>query len=540
VASRHPVRRREFITAMAAAAWAAGCRNGSPDARAVPPGELLGASHAAGHRLRARDFPAPAETRDHKVVIIGGGMAGLTAGWRLLKAGVSDFTLLELEAEPGGSARSGANGISPYPWGAHYVTLPPPEAVAVRELLAELGVITGGTLAALPRYEERYLCHDPQERLYRNGLWHEGLLPEIGARDEDRRQYRRFHELMDGFKARRGRGGRKAFAIPVARSAVAPELTALDRVTMREFLLANGLDSRPLHWYVDYACRDDFGTGLAQTSAWAGVHYFASRDGEAQNADSGTVLTWPEGNGWVARRLAARLGARIVTRAPAHRVRDTGRRVEVDYFELDTGRTVRVRAARAIFAAPVFLAPYLLEGAPAALVAAAREFQYAPWIVANLSLTAVPLERTGAPLAWDNVIYDGAGIGYVVATHQALRTAPGPTVLTYYLPLSAQAPAAARERLLAAPREEWAEIILADLARPHPEIRELTTRLDVYRWGHAMVRPVPGFIWSRARRAFAAPVGRVHFAHTDLSGMSLFEEAVYWGARAAESVLRRP
>lgn len=533
------MRRREFIAAMAAAAWAAGCRDTGPGARAQPPGELLGASHVAGHRLRARDFPAPAETRDHKVVIIGGGIAGLTAAWRLLKAGVSDFTLLELEADAGGSARYGTNGISAYPWGAHYVTLPPPEAVAVRELLAELGVITGDPLAAKPRYEERYLCHDPQERLYRNGLWHEGLLPEIGARDEDRRQYRRFHELMDAFKARRGRGRRKAFAIPVAESAPDPELIALDRMTMREFLLANGLDSEPLHWYVNYACRDDFGAELGQTSAWAGVHYFASRDGDAENAEPGTVLTWPEGNGWVVRQLAARLGARIVTRAPVHRVRNARRQVEVDYFELDAGRTVRVRAARAIFAAPVFLVPYLLEDASGTLVAAAREFQYAPWIVANLSLKAVPLERVGAPLAWDNVIYDGAGIGYVVATHQALRTAPGPTVLTYYLPLSGQPPAAGRERLLAASRDEWAEAILADLARPHPEIRELTTRLDVFRWGHAMVRPVPGFMWSRARAAFAAPSGRVHFAHTDLSGMSLFEEAVYWGARAAEAVLAK-
>ena len=136
------------------------------------------------------------------------------------------------------------------------------------------------------------------------------------------------------------------------------------------------------------------------------------------------------------------------------------------------------------------------------------------------------------------MIYDSPGIGYVVATHQRLRTAPGPTVLTYYLPLSGQPPGAARERLLATSREEWAEAVLADLERPHPEIRDLATRLDVFRWGHAMVRPVPGFLWSPARTAFAAPRGRVHFAHSDLSGMSLFEEAVYWGARAAEAVLR--
>ena len=39
--------------------------------------------------------------------------------------------------------------------------------------------------------------------------------------------------------------------------------------------------------------------------------------------------------------------------------------------------------------------------------------------------------------------------------------------------------------------------------------------------------------------ALAEPVGRVHFAHTDLSGLSLFEEASWHGVRAAEEVLSR-
>ena len=60
----------------------------------------------------------------------------------------------------------------------------------------------------------------------------------------------------------------------------------------------------------------------------------------------------------------------------------------------------------------------------------------------------------------------------------------------------------------------------------------------MFRWGHAMVRPVPGFMWGKARARLAAPLGRIHLAHSDLSGMSLFEEAAYRGATAAETVLR--
>lgn len=533
------MKRREFMAAMAATAWAAGCGERPSAVPGLPPGDLLGASHAAGHRLRDRGFPDPGESQRHRVVIVGAGISGLAAAWRLSRAGFRDFRVLELEREPGGNARYGANPVSPYPWGAHYIALPTREAVHARELLADLGALIGDPRAARPRYEERFLCHDPQERLYRNGRWQDGLLPEIGATDADRRQYRRFEELMAAFKVRRGRDGRKAFAIPTAASAPEPDLMALDRVTMREFLLANGLDSAPLHWYVNYACRDDFGTDYAQTSAWAGVHYFASHDAEAENADGHTVLTWPEGNGWVVRQLAAKIAPQLVSGAAVYRVRDLGTRVAVDYFDVGENRAVRISAEHVIFAAPMFLLPYVMEGAPAGIADAARSFQYAPWLVANLTLKAAPAEQAGGALAWDNVIYDSPALGYVVATHQAMRTAPGPTVLTYYLPLAGLPPAAARERLLTTSREEWAARMLDDLARPHPDIRELATRLDVFRWGHAMVRPVPGFIWGRARSALAAAKGRVHLAHSDLSGMSLFEEAAYRGASAAEAALQK-
>ena len=135
------------------------------------------------------------------------------------------------------------------------------------------------------------------------------------------------------------------------------------------------------------------------------------------------------------------------------------------------------------------------------------------------------------------MIYDSPSLGYVVATHQSGRD-HGATVLTYYLPLVDDDARGARQRLLATTWPEWCERILADLGRAHPGLRELVERIDVYLWGHAMVRPRPGYLWSEALAASARPLGRLHFAHTDLSGMALFEEAQYWGVRAAEAVMR--
>ena len=535
--------RRQFLGSLgAAAATTAGGayawrQRHPPQPPPLPSGEILGPSSAAGHRLHTMDFPEPTETLKTLVVIVGGGIAGLSAGWKLHKAGFTDFVILELEPEVGGNARSGENAITAYPWGAHYLPFPTQESRAVRELLADCGVLRGDPYAAAPVYDERAINFAPQERLYAHGVWHDGLWPQMGVRPRDFDQYRRFHDLMDGFQRRRGADGRKAFAIPSDFSARDPDLLALDRLSMRDFLLQHGLDSEPLHWYVNYACRDDYGCRYDETSAWMGIHYFASRDALARDASSDDVLTWPEGNGWLVNKLRERLAAHLVTNALVWRLSELDRAVQVDAWQPDGNRSVRRLAQIVIWAAPVFQARTVFRELSPELTTAIGAFQYAPWLVANLSLRGFPEERRGAALAWDNVLYGSAALGYVVATHQHLAAHQNQTVFTWYHALSDGPPAQERQRLLATPWAVWAETILRDLSRPHPDIRQLVTRLDLIRWGHAMVRPRPGFVWGEARQQLLQGQDRVLFAHTDLSGYSVFEEANYRGVRAAERAL---
>lgn len=526
--------RRDFLAsagALAAAALLPGCEVSVPPP-AMPPGRLLGNALDVGHRLRTGGLPKPSETRRVPVLIVGAGIGGLAAGWKLHKAGFRDFLLLEMEAEAGGNSRGAATPAGPCPIGAHYLPLPGTQAVAVRELLAELGVLQGDPRAPRPRYDENYLCATPQERLYRDGLWQEGLWPQIGTSVDERAQYARFQSLLAGFRERR------AFTVPMVLSRQSPDLLALDRLSMREWLLRNRLDAAPLHWYVDYACRDDYGTGIDAVSAWAGLHYFACRSGEAANAESDTVLTAPDGNAWLARGLARNIGDRIVPGALVHRVVDAGRVMEVDVWLSAEGRSVRYRAEQLIWAAPLFLVPSVFVGHER-LKKAARAVSHAPWLVANLTLSSPPAPGAGAPMAWDNVLYGAPGLGYVVSTHQQMRLAPGPTVLTYYRALSELSPAAGREVLLQRSREEWVEAVFAELAGAHADLRALTVQADIVRLGHAMVRPTVGFVWGGAREVFAADAPRLRFAHADVSGLSLFEEAQYRGVLAAERTLRR-
>lgn len=480
-------------------------------------GSFVGTSHEIGHLLRGGSIPAASRERRVPVVIVGAGIAGLSAGWKLAREGFHDFEILELENETGGNSRSGANSVSAYPWGAHYVPLPGKDSRYVRDLFEELGVITGYDEHGQPVYKEEHLCFDPQERLYIHGRWQDGLIPVLGATSRDREDFERFRDIVEDYKSRR------AFTVPMELGSQNAELLRLDSMSVRDFLLDRGLRSEALHWYVNYACRDDYGCNYADVSAWAGIHYFASRD-----VEENTVLTWPEGNGWIVKRLREKLSDYIKTASLVFRVGQDG----ADVYDIHAKTSERVRAEHVIFACPTYLAKYLIEN-PLPV----EEFEYAPWLVANLTLDSLPIQRAGAPIAWDNVIYDSDSLGYVVATHQSLRTHETRTVLTYYHLLTGS-PSAERARLLNTGWQTWADLILDDLSKPHPEIRSLVLNIDIMRWGHAMVRPRPGFIWGHARRKLTEPFGRIHFAHSDLSGFSTFEEAQYRGVAAAERVLR--
>ena len=472
-------------------------------------GEFVNDSFQLGHLLRDRSqFPAPSQVVKIPLVIVGGGMAGLSAAWRLQKRGFTDFVLLEMNHQPGGNSRWGENQITRYPWAAHYVPVPGQKAEYVRELFTDLGVLKDG------QWDERYLCFDPQERLFLHGRWQEGIEPEIGLTPGDRDQFRRFADLAQSFHQSGG------FTVPLE-SGLSSRHAELDQISFASWLAKNGFNSKPLLWYLNYACRDDYGALAADTSAWAGIHYFSSRERQEKGP-----LTWPEGNGWIARQLLERVGKFVRADQMVHRIQRDG-----NSFRVYAGDT-EYRCQCLIFAAPTFLAPYLIEGMPRL-----HDFQYSPWLTANLTLESIP-DTHGPQPAWDNVVMNSPTLGYVDAMHQSLRTFNDRTVWTFYWALAEGTPAANRQMLLRKDWAYWKEAILSDLERVHKDIRKCVSRLDVMRMGHAMVRPSVGAIFSPERSRLKKPKNRLVFANSDVSGISIFEEAQFRGVTAAEHSLR--
>lgn len=188
--------RRQWLQGLAggAALGLSGCTPTPPRLENLP-GGFSGVALERGHALRAfwqrlgqgLALPAPAVVHRAKVVIAGGGMAGLAAARALELSGVQGVALLDTQPAMGGNSQGGSMSGLACPLGAHYLPLPGDDASEVQDWLEALGLRQ--RRAGRWQYDERHLCHSPQERLFWQGAWHEGLLPVDGVAPRTLEQY---------------------------------------------------------------------------------------------------------------------------------------------------------------------------------------------------------------------------------------------------------------------------------------------------------------------------------------------------------------
>jgi phytoene dehydrogenase-like protein len=512
-----------------------GCRQPPPPVERA----FVGQDPARGHLLRDGALVAGLgrERIPCEVLIVGGGVAGMAAAWRLRRAGATDVRLVELERDVGGTAGSGSTPRSRYPLGAHYLPTPHPELVGLRTLLRELGIVIGTGADGEPEHDPRMILRAPLERHRYRGKWEEGLYPGAGETPDEAAQHERWQEHLRELDRRRGADGRRLFALPVDRSST--ELRHLDRSSIADYLDGLGLTSWRLRWAIDYACRDDYGCTLSQCSAFAALHHYLCRGLEDRRERF--ILSWPEGNAHLVERMAeaAELGERLHRDTVVHAIDpDTG---IVHAHDVEAGHGRVFEAQQVLWAAPRFVLRRVLPAGRDPLPEGA--LLYTPWLVANVELARRPA-GIGAPLAWDNVPVGADNLGYVVATHledlQARYEAG--TVLTYYQPMPADDAAglrARRQELLEASLDHWCDHVTAELEAIHPGLAPEIRRIHVARWGHAMIRPGPGWLFGRERAVARGPLGRVIPCAADVGGLPLFEEAFAGGAAAAELALAR-
>ena len=503
-----------------------------------------------GHQIRDyADFPEPSTTWSCDLMILGSGGAALSAAWKLKKEGKTDFILLE-GPEPNGNNAGIDNQELHYPTSAHYLALPSVESRHIREMLSDIGVLIGDPYAPAPEYDEMVLVHAPEERLLRNGSWQEAMLPE---KDEDST---RFFKLVAELSIAKGKDGKKLFAMPIVLSSQEPKWQELDKITFSQWLTQNHYLSASLRWYLNYCCRDDYGQGIEKVSAWAGLHYFCSRAGHAQHADSGAVLTWPDGLASLSNKLRHYIDFQrtsIVHPEQGEKPQLMSGSVfkiteHKEHVELLIGatidnhfQTVRVFAKKVISTLPLFITARLIDDMEVyGFTPYEHHPVYAPWMVASFVFTQYPKEQQGTPLAWDNVIHTGEGLGYVVSTHQLIRAAkPERTAFTAYHALDHEEPPIVRAWLVDAKEPELVAMAERDLKLAYgDDLWQHLQQIDITLRGHAMACPTPGYLTNPGLRALREHNGRLLFAHADLSGYSVFEESAWWGYQAAIKCLK--
>jgi phytoene dehydrogenase-like protein len=495
--------------------------------------KLSGTNHILGHKLRVKNFPKPTKQIHVSYLIVGGGITGLSAARQLSKKEISDFLLVELENHLGGNSSNGENQYSKFPLGAHYLPLPNNEDKELLNFLEEEKIILSYDEKGFPKFDETQLTFSPDERLFYKNNWQEGIIPKAGNSEKENEELAHFFSMMDDFRLKKDDLGLYWFNIPMQLSSQNDALKKLDKMTMKEWLEQQNFKSKPLLVYIDYCCRDDFGLGIEFVSAYAGIHYFAARKQNSTPEKSDNVLTWPEGNARLANHLKKYAEGKTLQNHLVYEVKVKNNKAVALVFDAKTKTSFEIIAIKVIMATPQFVNQYLFDDRKEFT----KDFHYAPWLLATLVVSDLT-DNFSFPLCWDNVSHGSKGLGYIFDQHQSLQQVQDKKVITYYYSFSSDDCGKSRKEIYKKPKEYWKDLVFEDLKMAHPNIEEVTESIDIHLLGHGMISPKCGFLFGESKQKAAQSIDdKIFFAHSDLSGISIFEEAFHQGINIVNKIV---
>ena len=457
--------------------------------------------YALGHAIRdgaAFPMPEPSEQRD--VVVVGGGISGLTALYRLRDL---DTVLLEKEAEPGGNSRRRLEDGVQQPLGAIVSQGP---IAPFTEFFNEVGV----DFRPIQAPEHAYFLDG---RLVLNPLG-EGAnsLPlEEADKAAFARAGRELARLLDP---------QEGISFPRAENRA--DIRDLDHLTLHQWYEQAGYP-RELRRFLDLIVSSRLGDTGAAISAWYGLYILCNLRAPG--------YTLPGGHGAISARLAELAEAArpqcIRTGLMVTRVQnrpDGG--VWVSAIDSD-GEPFTIAARCAVLAAPKMITKYLVPGLHEERGTAYDRLHYNAYLVARVTLR----ERRAA--AFEVACRDLFSRFVVAADWLPENRSPeGLGCLTVYTPFPGKA---GRQALLVADARDFAGRILSDLDSVYPGAAGLVERVSLHRWGHPMLTPLPGM--DRTLEQIREPYGNLVFAHSDTFGITGLYSAV-WTGMDAESEVR--
>lgn len=443
------------------------------------------------------------ERTSHEVVILGGGIAGLSAAWDLRDR---DLVLLEADDRVGGRIKSLPRGEYWLNFGAHVFAGP---GSTTDRLLAETDLEAPevpGVLAALASHG-RVLKTGPVES-------YPFRLP-LHWRD-------RLSLIRAGLRLRRGVAeyGRMSRARPGESAAERRARIFAFRgdTTFADFL-------GPLPSDVDAMFRATINRSSGESeevTAGYGIGYFQL----VWDRRSGLTRNILGGSSRLPESIARALGDRVKLRSIVSEVWTEGDKVRVRYAR--NGALHELVAEYAVAALPAYVTRKVVRGLPEETYGALDAISYGPYVVGSF-LTAETL-----PMPWDdvyaigtpkksfNMIFNFANT--LRATHRDRK--PGGSLMVY-------AGANLARRISAFDDDRIAKIFSDDLISIFPKAREIIDEVVIQRWENGLPQPRPGR--HLVQPALERSLGRIFLAG-DYLGASHSETAMQTGTTAAAAI----
>jgi protoporphyrinogen oxidase len=473
--------RRDFIKFVVAGAVTAGCpidlslvMSQGGDSQKSHAAAVDGEDNKICHQVRDSGnqiFKRPPVSKKHDVMIVGGGVSGLAAAYRLQHR---DFLLLEKEPHWGGNAYGMEYEGSAYATGSAFLTIDEYAYSFAKEIGMEL----------LP-------VNSPDTTIVRGELvpdtWGDGL---------DKLPYPQ--PVREGFKKFK----KEMLAINVGKTK-----GIYDR-PFSDFL--KGYPAEIKLWWDTFG-PSNWGAASEETTAGLAILNLQEMVDESRVDDR---YTWPGGLGAITKKLAEILQPKfndhMKTGATIVAVVSEKEEVQVTYM---LGGELKTAAAKAvIMATPKFITRRIVEGVPDKQSAAMKQIRYIPYPVVNLIFDK-PVYSHG---------YDtwcpGIAFTDVVVADWIIQKQPGYrqkfNILTCYTPMKEEDRGYLLNEIGA---RKIAANVLTDFQKLMPQFNVDPVEVHIYRRGHPLYMSTPG-LYTQVQPLARHPLDRVFFANTDSEG----------------------
>ena len=489
--------RRDFLKFIVTGSVAAGCPVDFSLLTAAdnPVPQVDGDHYDICHQVRdGHTFGKPPVSKHYDVVIVGGGVSGLSAAYFLRQ---HDFLLLEKEPHWGGNATLGDYQGQAFCSGSAFDYA----GTASDRLSRELG------LAPLP-----INCPDPT---IVNGKWVADTwgtgLDQLPYSASVRESFKKFRKDMLALASEKNQ-------------------EQFDNVPLSKYLKTYAPEVK--QWWDCYG-PSNYGAASDDTSTMVALGELKDMTGAAEHD---TRVTLPGGNATLALKLfetlQAKAAERMIGGATIVSVDQQKTDVHVTYVQ---GKALHTVAAKfVVMATPKFITVRIVSGLSDAQTDAMRSFRFCPYLVINMIYDKPVYNRAYDSWCPGNTFSD------VVVADWVMQNQPGykqkNNILTFYTPVSELH----RDKLLqVAGCQRIAENVLRDFQKLMPEFSPEPIEVHVYRRGHPMFLSAPG-IFTKIIPAANQPLERVVFANTDSVGPeSLVYGAVEASRRAADWTEKR-